>query len=171
MGIDWGVLSTISTRSNGTDVGEAFGNPYSFADASNGIPYFYASDLDASMIDIFNASHSKASLALSEASLGGTSSSVRSCKIGAFPFGDPENPPCARLVLSGSVARLAANTSEYKNAKSALFARHPSFAKYPTSHDFFVAKMNVTGVWLIDAFGGAAIITPNDYFGANPTSW
>merc|ERR1712019_18892 len=49
--LNWGVMSTISTRDEATTVGDAFGNPYSHADVA-GVPYFFASDLDASMIDI-----------------------------------------------------------------------------------------------------------------------
>jgi hypothetical protein len=30
--LTWGTLSTLSTRSNGTTPGDAFGNPYSYAD-------------------------------------------------------------------------------------------------------------------------------------------
>ena len=52
--LQWGVLSTTSTRSAGTTVGAPFGNPYSFADV-DGVPYFYASGLDASMVDLFGA--------------------------------------------------------------------------------------------------------------------
>jgi len=167
--LDWGVLSTTSSRSQGVEVGDAFGNPYSFADAGTGTPYFYGSNLDASMIDIFTASHanSKVSFALSDASLGGTQDQVKACEIGVFlsPFSDPENPPCARLVISGTMVKLAANTTELKKAKAALFAKHPSFANYPTGHDFFVSKIEVEGAWLIDAYGGAAIITPSEYFG------
>merc|ERR1712176_615235 len=87
----WGVLSTTSTRSEGTSPGTAFGNPYSYADV-DGVPYIYASDLDASMVDVFakNATEGAASLALSEAALPGEP--LRSCKIGTF-LGDPENPP------------------------------------------------------------------------------
>lgn len=168
--LEWGILSTKSSRSQGTEVGDPFGNPYSFADASTGVPYFYGSNLDASMIDIFTAANAnpKASFALSEASLGGTPDQVQSCEIGApwHPFADPENPPCARLVLSGTMVTLPANTTEYKKAHEALFARHPSFANYPPGHDFFVAKMEVEGVWLIDAYGGAANIKPADYLAA-----
>ena len=36
--LTWGVLSTISTRGDGTTVGSAFGNPNSFADV-DGVPY------------------------------------------------------------------------------------------------------------------------------------
>ena len=50
--LTWGTLSTISTRSDGSTVGDAFGNPNSFADV-DGVPYLYAADMDASMVDIF----------------------------------------------------------------------------------------------------------------------
>merc|ERR1712217_776296 len=75
-------------------------------------------------------------------------------------------PPCARLVLSGTMVKLEANSTEDKTAREALFKRHPSFSQYPPSHDFFVAKMEIDGVWLIDFYGGAAIIPPAEYFGA-----
>ena len=52
--IDWGVLSTISTR-KGFE-GQAFGNPQSFIDGScansTGVLYFYVTDADQSMKDI-----------------------------------------------------------------------------------------------------------------------
>jgi len=175
--LNWGVLATTSARSEGTALGGAFGNPYAFADASTGTPYFFASELDASMIDILLGNGSAkadpaVSLALSEASLGGTGDSQAACEIGVWyhPLGDPETPTCARLVLSGTVQMLAANTTEDAKGRAALFAKHPSFANYPPGHDFFVAKMNVETAWLIDAFGGAAIISAKDYFAANPTN-
>merc|ERR1711904_429652 len=89
--LDWGVLSTTSTRSEGAELGGAFGNPYSFADASTGVPYFYASDLDASMIDVFTSpkANPRASFALSEAELAGTTHSRADCTIGGSPLGDP----------------------------------------------------------------------------------
>jgi hypothetical protein len=166
--LDWGFLSTTSTRSDGSTVGDPFGNPYSFAVASTGVPYLFASMLDASMIDAFDAKAGKprASLALSEAQITNPDIVTRQyCSIGTF-IGDPENPPCARLVLSGTVVKLEANSSEDTAARKVLFQRHPSFAEYPPSHDFFVAKLDIDGVWLIDFYGGAAIIPPAQYFGA-----
>ncbi|KAH8098045.1 transcription factor binding protein [Aureococcus anophagefferens] len=103
--LDWGVLSTTSTRTEGTAVGDAFGNPYSFAEVG-GVPYFYGSTLDASMTDAFAGAGAspRASLSLSEAELSGDDE-LSSCRIGAI-LGDPENPPCARLVLSGALVNL-----------------------------------------------------------------
>jgi len=169
----WGVLSTTSARSQASSVGAPFGNPYSFADGSTGTPYFYASDMDASMIDLFQGNGSAkpntwASLALTEATLGGTSDSQQQCEIGVTTLSDPETPTCARLVLSGNLVKLAVNSTEDKSARAALYAKHPSFVNYPPGHDFFIAKMVVADVWLIDYFGGASIIPPSTYFAAGP---
>jgi len=166
--LTYGVLSTTSTRSD-VGIGEPFGNPYSFADVG-GMPYMYASDLDASMIDLFAGNGTappkpRATLALSQASY--PDKILGNCKIGGF-LGDPENPLCARMVISGVVSKVALGSDEETKAKAALFARHPSFKDYPTGHSFYVAKFDIDGIWLIDIFGGAAIIKPSDYFNFKP---
>jgi len=122
------------------------------------------------MKDVFVAktANARVSLALSEASLLGTKLARPECTIGAG-LGDPENPPCARLVLSGELVRVASNSTEEKTANAALFKKHPSFAKYPKDHAFFTARLKIDGVWLIDFYGGAAIIEPKQYFAASPT--
>ena len=68
--ITWGTLSTSSTRSEGTNLGTAFGNPYSIADVG-GVPYVYASGLDASATDLFGKESSSplCTLTLSQASV------------------------------------------------------------------------------------------------------
>ena len=111
----WGTLSTTSARSDGTTPGTAFGNPYSFADVA-GVPYIYASDMDGSMIDAFGSAStsSRATLSLSEASLQGDDQ-VKACTIGSG-FNDPENPPCARLVLSGNLSKVAGGSAEETSA-------------------------------------------------------
>jgi len=168
--IQWGALVTTSTRnqSEGSQPGDAFGNPNSLADVA-GVPYIYASALDASFVDIA-AGETRISFALTEAALQNSdgSANVTSCKIGAG-LGDPENPPCARLILSGVVSKVSEGTDEEKQAQSALFARHPSFKNYPSGHDFFIAKLTVDHVWLISAYGGALSVKPADYFGATPS--
>ena len=126
----------------------------------------YATDLDASMVDLFVGngsvkSKARASLSLSEASYPGNE--LAACKIGG-PLGDPENPPCARLVFTGNVSKVLTSTPEDIQAKDALFARHPSFKNYPSGHAFYVAKLNIDKIWLIDTFGGAAAIEPNEYY-------
>merc|ERR1712130_513713 len=98
----YGALSTISTRTDGVKVGDPFGNPYSHADV-DGVPYFYASEQDVSMVDTFAADepNPRVSFALSEASLAGTS-------------------------------------------------------------DAQPARLDIDGIWLIDFYGGATIMPPED---------
>jgi len=172
--LTWGVLSTISTRSDGTTVGDAFGNPNSFADVG-GVPYLYAADMDASMVDLFHGKGAKprASLSLSEASLMDKDGKplIAACEIGTGPHGDPENPPCARLVLTGTVVKLNSSSPEHKAAQAALFERHPSFSKMPAGHGFFVAKFELDGIWLISAYGGAKILSLADYLKGSPAAY
>lgn len=163
--LTYGFMTTISTRSRGTLVGTAFANPYALADI-DGVVYMYTSALEASMIDIFvgNATdkpYPRGSLALSEASYPGKPLST--CTIGG-PLGDPEDPLCARLVLSGNISKVVNGSDEETKAKEALFTRHPSFQKYPSDHHFFVAKLNIDGIWIVDIFGSAAIVDPSKYF-------
>jgi hypothetical protein len=164
----YGSLATTLTRSRGSTVGDAFGNPYSFADIG-GVPYFFASDLDASMIDLFTASdaNTSASFALSEAQLKGDRE-IAACKIGAG-FNDPENPPCGRVVFSGQMQKLKANTKEEKDALAALTSRHPSFSQY-AGLGFYVVKMMVSGIFFLDGYGGADYMRLSDYFSYNATS-
>ena len=125
--LDWGVLSTISTRLVGeyTEDGEEeggirgyippkpvpFGNVYSYADGtcanSTGIPYLYATSLDQSMIDA--QSNPRVSLTLSEASLAGrgVEGAGSSCRATEKGWGDPEMPPCVRLTITGELKRLS----------------------------------------------------------------
>lgn len=166
--LDYGFVCTTSTRTYGTVVGAAFGNPYSFA-SIDGVPYIYSSLLDASAVDLFTGNGSvsanqRGSLSLSEASYPGKTPVA--CRIGGSRLGDPENPLCARLVLSGKFEIVARNSTEAGQAKVALFARHPAFENYPASHDFFVGKLNIDGIWLLDRFGGASIVSPAEYFDA-----
>ena len=54
--------------------------------------------------------------------------------------------------------------SQVPRVKGAVFARHPAMSKWPPSHDFFFATLDVTALWLIDFYGGAANIDPSDYY-------
>ncbi len=87
-----------------------------------------------------------------------------SCALG--PSGDPENPMCARLTLTGKFVALEDDSEEYEFAKNAFFERHPSMAYWPTGHAWLIAKIVIQDVWLIDFFGGATILDPEDYFSA-----
>ena len=93
--LDWGTLSTISTRLGGDIDGDRppvpvpFGNVYSFVDGtcdkSTGVPYIYGTYLDQTFID--TKQNTKVSLTLSEASLSSVCTAkhgLDSCTLGMF---------------------------------------------------------------------------------------
>ena len=79
---------------------------------------------------------------------------------------DPQDPPCARVILSGSTSKVEKGTEEEAFAKDALFTRHPNFIDYPPGHKFYFAKMNIEHVCLLAWYGGATQIPVEDYFNA-----
>jgi hypothetical protein len=192
--MDWGVLSTISSRlpqdpDNGGSVEGAahatatttstaipFGNVYSFVDGkcetSTGTPYFYGTFMDQTFRDM--KSNPSASLTLTEASLasvcgGGTRGGLPACSISWHHgrYGDPESPICARLTLTGTLAIVdpsADQKEEHDAALGALYERHPQMSKWPTDHDWVVAKLIIHDVWFIDYFGGATVLSLDDFF-------
>ena len=42
----------------------------------------------------------------------------------------------------------------------------PSRGAVEQGHNFFVAKLDLDGIWMINIFGGAANIAPKDYYAA-----
>merc|ERR1712146_446313 len=132
-----------------------------FADGSveesTGVPYFYLSLLDQSAQDVFVGGNAQVSLGLTEQAIGG----FRACN--PEKGGDPENPPCARLVVNG-VFKNVSGTEEEATAQEALFSRHPAMPDWPSDHSWFFAKIDITFLWLIDMYGGASVIDPADYF-------
>lgn len=180
--LDWGVLSTISSRlvdSENQTMPVPFSNVYSFVDGTchqgTGIPYFYGTYLDQSFKDILH--NNNAAFTLSEAYLSSVclnsvsdennskSMKRKACQIG-LKHGDPENPVCARLTLTGKLVEVT-DPAEKEWALDALFQRHASMKEWPSDHDWVVGKLNLTDIWLIDFFGGASIIDLDDYFGAD----
>jgi len=73
-------------------------------------------------------------------------------------------------VLSGTFKNVT-GTPEAAVAQDALTATHPAmvdwgcFSTSIEGHDFFLAKLDVTHLWMINIYGGAAIIDPDEYFG------
>ena len=52
--------------------------------------------------------------------------------------------------------------------QKAMFARHPQMRSWPGDHDFFFAALDLTDIWLINFYGGAANISPAAYYAAKP---
>ena len=79
---------------------------------------------------------------------------------------DAQDPPCGRVILSGSSIPLEKGSVEYEFAKESMFYKHPGMAYWPEDHGFYFAKLNVEHVILLAGFGGANEVPVEDYFAA-----
>ncbi|KAL7568417.1 hypothetical protein ACA910_012135 [Epithemia clementina (nom. ined.)] len=164
--LNFGILSTISSRLPGNP---PFGNVISFVDGlcetSTGVPYFYGTYRDQSFMDA--QKNPSASLTLSEASLPSLCTGTHPIKACASYTGrgDPENPVCARLNLTGKLVEVKQeeNPAEYEMAQAALFQRHPVMPDWPENHHWIVAKLEIEDIWFIDYFGGPSILPVEEY--------
>jgi hypothetical protein len=75
---------------------------------------------------------------------------------------DPEDPMCARLTLAGTFEKVT-DKDEEALAKAYLFQRHPAMESWPAGHGFFVGKLDINDIWLIDEYGGASQVDLTDY--------
>jgi hypothetical protein len=178
--LDWGVLTTISSRlTDSTGAAMPFGNVYSFVDgpcnsnATNtwtaaGTPYFYGTYKDQSLKDM--EANPAASLTLTEASVAAVcgAEALPSCRMQSVDSGDPENPVCARLTLSGRLVEVFGATSgaELERAQAALFERHTQMQYWPANHNWVIFKLVIDDIWFIDYFGGASILNVEEYHAA-----
>ncbi|XP_054479670.1 protein CREG1-like [Anoplopoma fimbria] len=151
---DWASVATVSTHQ--PVVGRPFSNTLSVSDgpqgAGTGTPYLYLTRRDVSVQDLQVSSEASLSMSLAQTDY---------CRQQGF---DPQSPLCAHIILSGSV--LEVNGTEAEFAKKSLFSRHPEMMDWPSDHDWFFAKFNITLVWVLDYFGGVKTVSPEEYFQA-----
>ncbi|XP_049870825.1 protein CREG1 [Pectinophora gossypiella] len=156
---DWASVATISSLS--AIQGFPFSNVKSVVDGSlansTGIPYFYMAPADFTARDLTRNSRATVQVSLEE---------TRYCENQKW---DPEDPRCTRLMLSGKMKRLKEGTPEYTFAKAALFERHPAMATWPADHAWFVAKLKIAQIAMVDWFGGAKYIPVKEYLAYNYT--
>ncbi|KAM6217256.1 protein CREG1 [Rhynchocyon petersi] len=149
---DWGALATLSTVP--AVRGRPFANVFSLSDgppgAGRGVPYFYLSPMQLSVGDLQVNPYATLTMSLAQTNF---------CRKHGY---DPQSPLCAHIMLSGSVTKV--NETEVEFAKQSLFTRHPEMKTWPSDHNWFVAKLNITNIWVLDYYGGAKIVTPEEYF-------
>ncbi|XP_058475683.1 protein CREG1 [Solea solea] len=155
---DWASMATISSHEQ--VAGQPFSNAFSVSDgplgSSSGVPYMYLTRMEVSVQDLEVNPSASLSMSLAQTDY---------CRQHRF---DPQSPLCARVILSGSVMQV--NGTEAEFAKKSLFSRHPEMINWPTDHNWFFSKFNITQVWVLDYFGGVKIVTPGEYFQASPYS-
>eukprot|EP00062_Callorhinchus_milii_P003065 gi/632939888/ref/XP_007883478.1/ PREDICTED: protein CREG2 isoform X2 [Callorhinchus milii] len=138
--------------------GLPFGNIFSISDGvpdnSTGIPFFYVTPKDNSVLDLMK--NPNASLTLSEAE-------GDYCRENLIA---PEDLKCARLTLTGKMVTVSPEEVEF--AKQAMFSRHPVMKMWPPDHDCFFMKMDIQQIWLQNWFGGVSVIPLEEYFKKSP---
>ena len=77
---------------------------------------------------------------------------------------DPEDPTCAKLTLSGTVA--AVPEADLNMAVTALEKRHPDLPW--GKEDWAIVELEVEEGFLVDIYGGAHLITPELYYSTAP---
>uniref|UniRef100_A0A8D1SXS5 Cellular repressor of E1A stimulateds 1 n=1 Tax=Sus scrofa TaxID=9823 RepID=A0A8D1SXS5_PIG len=151
---DWGALATISTQEGVR--GRPFADVLSLSDGppgkGTGVLYFYLSPLQQSVGNLQDNPYATLTMSLAETSF---------CRKYGF---DPQSPLCAHTILSGTVIKVS--EAEMDVAKNSLFIRHPEMKTWPSSHNWFFAKLNITNIWVLDYFGGPKIVTPEEYYNA-----
>lgn len=150
---DWAAVATISTR---RDI-EAFptANLVSFSDgplgSGSGVPYVYLTPLDFTAKDLAKDQRATLLMSLAQGDY---------CKGQAM---DPMDPRCARIMLSGKVKAIRNDSAEHEVAQKAFFERHPKLINMPSNHHFFLAKLKISSICVLDTFGGPKYVTVRDY--------
>lgn len=158
---NWVSIATISTQDG--IKGYPFVSLKSLSDGpkdnSTGIPFLYMTKMDVSGQDV--EVNNKVTIMASLAEL-------EYCEREDF---DPQDPRCAKVIITGRLKKVNESTSEYQFGKEALFARHPAMKDWPLNHNFYVAQVEIEQICVLDFFGGIKHVTQEDYFSANVTDF
>ncbi|KAK8404148.1 hypothetical protein O3P69_000306 [Scylla paramamosain] len=80
---------------------------------------------------------------------------------------DPEDPRCARALLTGTVEEIKNGTREAEFAKTAMFSRHPVMETWPQkNHNWIFVKLKIEHIYVLDYFGGPKEVDVVDYYNA-----
>ncbi|CAG2053661.1 unnamed protein product [Timema podura] len=153
---DWAALSYISAqrKSKGYPSGAIFSVSDGVITQSTGVPYLYVTKLELPIQDLRNDSRCSLTMTLAQSPY---------CQTQGL---DPEEPPCAQLVLTGRMVQLENGTLDWNNAKEALFSRHPRMKDWPADHGFFFMRLDIEYINMTDYYGGPVDVDVKDYFNA-----
>lgn len=71
-------------------------------------------------------------------------------------------------MLSGKLVRVQNGTEEYDFAYNSLAERHPIMKTWPQDHNFFLAKLKIASVAVLDWFGGPHYVSIDEYYKTSP---
>lgn len=155
---EWTAMGTISTVP--AISGFPMVNVIAMADsakdaASTGIIYFYLTMLDFTAQDLSKRNQLTALFSMDQ-TLYCSKQNV-----------DPMEPTCARVMISGEALRVEKDSEEFSFATDAMLSRHPASVNWLNTHDFFLCKLNMSSICVLDWYGGPHYITTDEYFKAN----
>nr|CAD7407069.1 unnamed protein product [Timema cristinae] len=129
---DWAALSYISAqpKSKGYPSGAIFSVSDGVINQSTGVPYLYVTKLELPIQDLRNDSRCSLTMTLAQSSY---------CQTQGL---DPEEPPCAQLVLTGCMVQLE------------------------NDHGFFFMRLDIEYINMTDYYGGPVDVNVKDYFNA-----
>lgn len=79
---------------------------------------------------------------------------------------DPMEPTCARGMISGEALRVEKDSDEFIFATSAMISHHPASVNWLNTHNFFLCKLNISSICILDWYGGPHFVNVDDYFKA-----
>jgi hypothetical protein len=122
---------------------------------STGIIYFYLVMLDFTAQDLSKKNQLTAMFSLDQ-SLYCTQRNI-----------DPMEPTCARIMITGEALRVVKGTAEFDFAAQAMTSHHPASAHWIDAHDFFLCKLNISQIAVLDWYGGPHFVSNDDYYKAS----
>lgn len=79
---------------------------------------------------------------------------------------DPMEPTCGRTMISGEALRVPKDSDEFIFATTAMKSHHPASVNWLNTHDFFLCKLNISSICVLDYYGGPHFVELQDYFNA-----
>ncbi|XP_058467608.1 protein CREG1 [Malaya genurostris] len=83
---------------------------------------------------------------------------------------DPMEPTCARIMISGRALKVQEETEEFTFGTNAMFSRHPAAKHWLDTHNFFLCKLDIVQIAVLDYYGGPHYVTVEEYKNADPDS-
>ncbi|XP_055535221.1 protein CREG1 isoform X2 [Wyeomyia smithii] len=83
---------------------------------------------------------------------------------------DPMEPTCARIMISGRAVKVVEGSDEYQFGTNAMFSRHPAAKHWLDTHNFFLCKLDIIQIAVLDYYGGPHYVTVEEYMKADPDS-
>jgi hypothetical protein len=70
-------------------------------------------------------------------------------------------------MISGSIEKIPKGTEEYDFGTKAMLSRHPASPNWLHEHKFFLAKLNISQIVVLDYYGGPHYVSIDDYYTAD----